>query len=146
MKKSTTFFSVLFTVYFFCMSQISFSQENNSKNAEKKPIDNPKKATTNGVSGVQTKSITSVNSNNSNNAQKQVDTQGKSFQLDENDAYQGRTEEFLSQITLKELPVDFPKYEKWMGVRHYNEVVSDYYKKHLDILIPSVKQKLTQTH
>lgn len=63
-------------------------------------------------------------------SQKRVDTNGKSFQLDENGpAYQGRTEEFLSQITLKELPLDFPKYEKWMGVRHYNEIISDYLQK-----------------
>ena len=139
MKKSTTLFSTLLTIYFFCNSQITFSQERNTNHTEKK-------ATTNEVSSVRTKSVTSTNSTNTNNVQKQVDTQGKSFQLDENDAYQGRKEEFLSQITLKELPADFPKYEKWMGVRHYNEAITDYYKKHLDILIPSVKQKLTQTH
>lgn len=65
------------------------------------------------------------------------------FQLNENDAYQGRKGEFLAQIIIKELPKDFPKYEKWMGVRHYNEIIDDYYKKHLDILIPSLRQKLS---
>ena len=139
MKKSTTLFSALFTIYFFCISQITFSQDRNTNHAEKK-------ATTNEVSGVRTKSVTSVNTNNTNNAQKQVDTQGKSFQLDENDAYQGRAEEFLTLFTTKQLPSDFPKYEKWMGVRHYNEAITDYCKKHLDIVTPIVKQKLTQAH
>jgi len=139
MKKSTTLFSVLFTIYFFCISQITFSQDRNTNQARKK-------ATTNEVSSVQTKSVTSVNTNNTNNAQKQVDTQGKSFQLDENDVYQGRAEEFLTLFTVKQLPSDFPKYEKWMGVRHYNEVITDYCRKHLDIVTPIVKQKLTLAH
>jgi hypothetical protein len=65
------------------------------------------------------------------------------FQLDENDAYQGRKDEFLAQIILKELPSDFPKYEKWMGVRHYNQIIDEYYKKHLDILIPVLREKLS---
>jgi hypothetical protein len=65
------------------------------------------------------------------------------FQLDENDPYQGRKDEFLAQIILKELPNDFPKYEKWMGVRHYNQIIDEYYKKHLDILIPVLREKLS---
>ena len=139
MKKSITLFSIVLSILFFSLTNNSFSQEVRSKH--------PKETTKASASGnEQLKAKASTNSNVTTNVQPRVDTQGKSFQVDENDAYQGRTEEFLSQITLKELPKDFPKYEKWMGVRHYNEVISDYYKKHLDILIPSVKQKLTQIH
>lgn len=74
--------------------------------------------------------------------QKEVKTSSV-FQLNEDDYYQGRKMEFLAQITLKELPNDFPKYEKWMGVRNYNQIIDEYYKKHLDILIPSLRQKLS---
>lgn len=137
MKNPTSFFKTIFTLCFFCVSQILLSQESKSKHVG----ENPK---ANSETPIRTKASTS--SKTTANVQPQVDTQGKSFQVDENDAYQGRTEEFLSQIILKQLPTDFPKYESWMGVRHYNEVITDYYKKHLDILTPSVKQKLTQAH
>ncbi len=71
-----------------------------------------------------------------------VQTTSNHFQVDENDQYQGRKEEFLSQMIVKEIPTDFPKYEKWMGIRHYNEVIEEYYKKHLDIVQEDVKNKL----
>lgn len=74
------------------------------------------------------------------NSSKQVPTTGN-FQLDENDPYQGRKQEFLSKIILSELPADFPKYEKWMGVRNYNQIIDDYFKNHLDILKDRVKKK-----
>lgn len=74
------------------------------------------------------------------NSSKQVPTTGK-FQLDENDPYQGRKQEFLSKIILSDLPLDFPKYEKWMGVRNYNQIIDDYFKNHMDILKDKVKKK-----
>lgn len=64
------------------------------------------------------------------------------FQLDENDPYQGRKAEFLNQLIVSEMPADFPKYEKWMGVKHYNQIIDDYYRNHLDILKEKVKNKL----
>ncbi len=64
------------------------------------------------------------------------------FQLDENDPYQGRKAEFLNQLIINELPADFPKYEKWMGVKHYNQIIDDYYRNHLDILKETVKNKI----
>ena len=64
------------------------------------------------------------------------------FQLDENDPYQGRKAEFLNQLIINELPSDFPKYEKWMGVKHYNQIIDDYYRNHLDILKEKVKNKI----
>ncbi|MBI3520964.1 MAG: hypothetical protein HY062_16615 [Bacteroidetes bacterium] len=145
MKKSIPSIKILFTICFIVFGHILISQEEKlkSNNGNSKASAKQNTASTND-DALRSK----VSKNMSNNAavQKQVDTQGQSFQLDENDMYQGRKEEFLSQITLKELPVDFPKYEKWMGVRHYNEAIDDYYRKHLDIVIPIVKQKLTQAH
>jgi len=136
----------VFVICFFCMSLSLFSQENNSKRIEDPHRNTQKNGSSSEGSQIKTKVSTSPASTKNSNVQTQVDTQGKSFQLDENDLYQGRKEEFLSQLTVKELPSDFPKYEKWMGVRHYNEAITDYYKKHLDILIPSVKQKISQIH
>lgn len=128
------------------MSLSLFSQENNLKRVDVPNKNIQKSGSSSESSQLKTKVSTSPAQTKNSNVQPQVDTQGKSFQLDENDMYQGRKEEFLSQLTVKELPSDFPKYEKWMGVRHYNEVIDDYYKKHLDILIPSVKQKMSQIH
>ncbi len=136
----------VFLICFFSMSLSLFSQENNKKHNDATIQNASKKSSSSEDSQLKTKVSTSPASTINNNVQPQVDTQGKSFQLDENDAYQGRKEEFLSQLTVKELPSDFPKYEKWMGVRHYNEAITDYYKKHLDILIPSVRQKISQIH
>lgn len=138
--------NTLFIICFFSISQSLFSQQNNSKHVGESPQNTQKKGSSSSDSQIKTKVSTSAAVPKNTNTQPQVDTQGKSFQLDENDMYQGRKEEFLSQLTVKELPSDFPKYEKWMGVRHYNEAITDYYKKHLDILIPSVRQKMTQAH
>ena len=138
---------IVLIICFFSMAQITFAQESNSKQTDKSVGQTVKKGTSERSSEVKTKAVTSSASSSSNNdVQKRVDTQGKSFQLDENDAYQGRTEEFLTLFTVKQLPADFPKYEKWMGVRHYNEAITDYCQKHLDIVTPIVKQKLTQVH
>ena len=45
-------------------------------------------------------------------------------------------------MVVAEIPNDFPKYEKWMGIKHYNEIIEEYYRKHLDIVKEKVKNKL----
>ena len=62
--------------------------------------------------------------------------------LDENDPYMGRSQEFLSRLTVTELPKDFPKYDKSYGISGYNDVVDNYYKSHGSIVKDWVKQKL----
>lgn len=69
-------------------------------------------------------------------------TGGAPAALDENDPYMGRKEEFLSRLTVTELPKDFPKYEKSYGVSGYNDVVDNYYRTHGSIVKDWVKQKL----
>jgi len=138
-----TSIKLFLAIYFLSLSQVIVAQESRVKSNENSV---PVKQNTTANNGVVIKAKASKNVNNSGDVRKQVDTEGKSFQLDENDPYQGRKNEFLSQVILSELPSDFPKYEKWMGVRHYNAIIDEYYKKHLDIVIPSVKQKLTQAH
>ena len=73
---------------------------------------------------------------------KQVQTTGSGYQLDENDPYQGRTQEFLSLLTVKELPSDFPKYNKNLGLGGYNALLDEFLATHKDIVIESVKRKL----
>ncbi|MBA4240996.1 MAG: hypothetical protein C0448_09735 [Sphingobacteriaceae bacterium] len=77
-----------------------------------------------------------------NNSSSSKSSTTNNFQLDENDPYQGRKAEFLNQLIVSEIPADFPKYEKWMGVKHYNQIIDDYYRNHLDILKEKVKNKL----
>jgi hypothetical protein len=144
MKKNNIVVCIAGMFILFTINSKLFSQENNSKYDNAKKQEAIQKNTTGNNQPMIKSSVTTTPVNN--NVQKQVDTGGKSFQLDENDPYQGRREEFLSQITLKELPSDFPKYEKWMGVRHYNNIITEYYKKHLDIVTPKVKEKLTRAH
>ncbi len=59
-----------------------------------------------------------------------------------NDKYMGRRDEFLNNLTVKELPADFPVYEKQWSLKDYNAVVDAYYTNHMDILKPKVKQKM----
>jgi hypothetical protein len=54
----------------------------------------------------------------------------------------GRKNEFLNAMIVKELPLDFPKYQKEWSVKDYNAVVDAYYTTHLDILKEKPKQKI----
>jgi hypothetical protein len=62
---------------------------------------------------------------------------------DVNDRYMGRSAEFLSNLTVSELPADFPVYEKQWGLKEYNQVVDAYYRNHLNIVNEKVKAKLS---
>jgi hypothetical protein len=61
---------------------------------------------------------------------------------DTEDKYMGRKAEFLNQMTVSELPADFPVYEKQWSLNDYNLVVEAYYRNHQGILKERVKQKL----
>ena len=61
---------------------------------------------------------------------------------DVNDEYMGRKNEFLNSMIVKELPADFPKYQKGWSIKDYNAVVDAYYTTHLDILKEKPKQKI----
>ncbi len=65
--------------------------------------------------------------------------------INENDPYMGRTEEFLFVMTVDKLPADFPKYDKSMGLRLYNNLIDNYYEQHLDLLKDKWKQKILQS-
>lgn len=64
--------------------------------------------------------------------------------IDENDPYMGRKAEFLNNLTISELPADFPKYDKSYGLRYYNNIIDNYYSLHKDILKEKVRKKIEQ--
>ena len=76
------------------------------------------------------------------NNSSQTATNTSNLQIDENDEYQGRTQEFLSLLIVKELPADFPKYNKSYGIRGYNELLDNFLANHKDIITESVRKKL----
>jgi len=61
---------------------------------------------------------------------------------DVNDKYMGRKDEFLNDITLPELPADFPVYDKQWSLKEYNQVVDAYFINHKDILKERVREKV----
>jgi hypothetical protein len=61
---------------------------------------------------------------------------------DVNDKYMGRAAEFIGNLTVSELPHDFPVYEKQWSLKEYNQVVLAFYYNHMDIVREPVKEKL----
>jgi hypothetical protein len=61
---------------------------------------------------------------------------------DVNQPYMGRKAEFLGNLTVSELPADFPQYDKAWSLKDYNGVVDAWYMLHMDILRPRVKAKI----
>jgi hypothetical protein len=62
--------------------------------------------------------------------------------IDEEDIYMGRKSEFLGNMTVSDLPSDFPKYDKSYGLRYYNNLVDNFYNSHRSILKDYVRKKL----
>jgi hypothetical protein len=60
-----------------------------------------------------------------------------------NDKYMGRSAEFLGDMTVKEMPSDFPVYEKTMSREDYDKVVHAYYVRHTEILTEKVLNTLS---
>jgi hypothetical protein len=62
--------------------------------------------------------------------------------IDANDEYMGRRQEFLGNLTVKEIPGDFPKYKTEYSLSYYNQLVDNYYLTHKDVVQPWVTKKL----
>jgi hypothetical protein len=73
-------------------------------------------------------------------------TNGPVNNINEDDIYMGRKAEFLNNLTVSELPSDFPKYDKSYGLRYYNNLVDNYYGAHKNILQPRVKEKMERMY
>lgn len=63
-------------------------------------------------------------------------------QIDENDQYQGRQEEFKRLFISETIPSDFPKYSKSYGIKGYNQMIDYYCMQHLNLLKEPVRKKL----
>lgn len=63
--------------------------------------------------------------------------------INEDDPYMGRTEEFLYIMVVDKLPADFPKYDKSMGLRKYNQIVDNYWASHPYLLKDKWKEKVS---
>ena len=61
---------------------------------------------------------------------------------DVNDKYMGRAKEFIGNLTVSELPSDFPLYDKNWSLKEYNQVVLAFYYNHLNIVKENVRKKL----
>ncbi|MDQ3047161.1 MAG: hypothetical protein M3R27_06400 [Bacteroidota bacterium] len=62
---------------------------------------------------------------------------------DVNDKYMGRKAEFLNNLTVNELPADFPVYNKSLDLKQYNAIVDEFYRNHPGILKEHVKKKVS---
>ena len=62
-------------------------------------------------------------------------------QLNENDKYMGKGQEFLNMIILESLPSDFPQYQKGSDFVEYDGQVEKYFKEHKQILKDVYKTK-----
>ena len=100
------------------------------------------KAQTNSVQNYKKTQTQSVSEPVVINNSSQTATNTSNLQIDENDEYQGRTQEFLSLLIVKELPADFPKYNKSYGIRGYNELLDNFLANHKDIITEIVRKKL----
>jgi lipopolysaccharide export LptBFGC system permease protein LptF len=100
------------------------------------------KAQTNSVQNYKKTQTQSVSEPVVINNSSQTATNTSNLQIDENDEYQGRTQEFLNLLTVKELPSDFPKYNKSYGTRGYNKLLDNFLATHKDIITESVRKKL----
>ncbi len=94
---------------------------------------------------------TAVNTTNSQEQPVQKRTASSSVKgesspspYDVNDKYMGRKEEFLNNLVVSTLPIDFPLYDKKMSLKEYNQAVDNFYRTHTGILKETVKQKLIQ--
>jgi len=132
--------NVFFIIPIICLGQINAQTSPGSndklKSEAEKVISHRKAVTHNSNASAQVKARNGAPSvdNSQNNT------------LDENDAYMGRKAEFLNNLTVSELPVDFPRYDKSYGLGGYNIVVDNYYAQHTDILKPGVKAKIMSSH
>jgi hypothetical protein len=61
---------------------------------------------------------------------------------DMNDKYMGRKEEFLGNMTVTQIPADFPLYDKNLSLEQYNKMVDTYYMNHKELLKDRVKEKI----
>lgn len=143
----------VFTLFLIASGLTVFAQQ---KTTKQEPVKNSKPAsgattTTSGSNTIQlqkpstppsTETQAFPDPRNAGTSAQSRTTAASALPYDVNDVYMGRKAEFLNDITLPELPADFPKYEKQWGVKEYNQVVDAYFINHKDILKDNVRAKV----
>ena len=89
-----------------------------------------------------TENQTSTNTPDPRTAASSSQSRAVALPYDVDDKYMGRKDEFLNDITLPELPADFPVYDKQWNLKEYNQVVDAYFINHKDILKARVREKI----
>ena len=88
-----------------------------------------------------------ANPRTANNSVRLESREPASLPYNVDDKYMGRAEEFKGLFKTKELPADFPVYEKqygW-GIKEYNAVVGAYLENNKALLTEPVLRKLDKT-
>jgi hypothetical protein len=119
----------IFTVSFLLIAIAAFSQQKNGDTNPPKPQQNQ---------------VTAQGSdlNRPSGTVRRRSTPVTPLPYDVNDKYMGRKAEFLGNLTVSELPSDFPAYEKIWSLKEYNQVVLAFYYNHRDIVRKGVNDKL----
>jgi hypothetical protein len=125
-----------FLIVFLMFCTFTFFAQSTSKNSDSN-TKHKKIAQQN--SPVTSTSATKVSEPQQNKYEK-VNVKPTSY-INEDDIYQGRQKEILNILTVKEIPADFPKYEKGKGIIWYNEQMDNYYRNHPDIITEQVRKK-----
>ncbi len=144
----------IFTVLFLLFGLTVFSQQKTTaKQQQAKPqaakpatATKPTAASTSAPAEIKpaatTENQTSTNSPDPRTAASSSQSRAVALPYDVDDKYMGRKDEFLNDITLPELPADFPVYDKQWNLKEYNQVVDAYFINHKEILKARVREKI----
>jgi hypothetical protein len=127
----------VFTLSLFLLSFSLFSQQKSTSQTPKNEV----KPASETVTDQQTPAINPRSARTS--SQNRV-SETAPVLYDVNDKYMGRKTEFLNNLTVSELPHDFPLYTSELSLRDYNNLVDAFYFSHKDILRDKVKEKIFQ--
>jgi hypothetical protein len=122
-----------YTLSFVMLGLVAFSQQKNTD------VNSPASSA---INQTNTENTSVVIPRNSAGSVQSRTSQPAPLPYDVNDKFMGRADEFLGNLTVSKLPLDFPIYEKQWTLKEYNEVVTAFYYNHLDIVKEGVKRKL----
>jgi hypothetical protein len=125
----------IFTLSLILLGFTAFSQQKNAGDKTSSSTSTEQKNTETTNNAVRNSSV-SVQSRTS---------QATPLPYNVDDKYMGRKAEFLGNLTVTELPSDFPVYEKQLDLKAYNNLVTSYYLNHMNIVRKEVRQKLEST-
>jgi hypothetical protein len=123
----------VFTLSFLLVGFLSFSQQRQENTVQKTSANVAESKPGSALDSHRSASLTSRG---------QVRIQATPLPYDIEDKYMGRKSEFLNNLTVTELPSDFPVYDKQFSLKEYNAAVDAFYLNHQEILKNKTKEKL----